>query len=96
MRKSIDYLNDALELIGNVSDSKKANRLGIAKQTLSQYKAGQHIMDDYACFMVARILGIDPLTCVSSANYEREKNEEKKQFWLEVWSEREAQQDKEN
>ena len=96
MKSSIEYLNEALKVIGDSSNRKAAQRLGIANNSISQYLSGKRAMDNYACFMVARILGIDPLTCVSSANYEREKNEEKKQFWLEVWSEREAQQDKEN
>lgn len=87
MRKSTEYLNDALELIDGMSDAKKARELGIAKQTLSNYLNGGRIMDDYACVIVARTIGINPMLCICSANYDREKNEERKQFWLDLWSE---------
>ncbi len=87
MRKSIEYLNDALTLIDDMSDTKKARELGIAKQTLSNYLNGERIMDDYACVIVARTIGIDPMLCISSANFDREKNEERKQFWLNLWNE---------
>lgn len=87
MKSSIEYLNEALKVIGDSSNRKAAKRLGIANNSISQYLSGKRTMDNYACFMVAKILGIDPLTCVSSANFEKEKNEEKKQFWLDLWNE---------
>lgn len=90
MKSSIEYLNEALKTIGNPTNREAAKVLGVAHNSISQYQSGKRTMDDYACFMVARILGIDPLTCVSSANYEKERNEEKKQFWLDLWNEIEA------
>ena len=96
MRTSIDYLNEALKLIDDRSDAKKALELGIAKQTLSNYLRGERIMDDYACVLVAKTIGLNPMLCISSANYEREKNEEKKQFWLDLWDELNSQISREN
>ena len=91
MKSSIEYLNEALNSIGNPTNREAAKILGIAHNSISLYQSGKRTMDDYACFMVAKILEIDPLTCVSSANFEREKNEIKKQFWLDLWNKIEAQ-----
>ena len=86
MKPSIEYLNEALEII-NTSDRQAAKELGIAQSSISLYKSGERTMDNFACFVVADILGIDPLLCLCSATYEREKSEDKKQFWLNLWNE---------
>ena len=90
MKKSIEYLNEALATIGNPSNRDAEKILGIDHSSISLYLSGKRTMDDYACLMVARTLGIDPLPCISSANFDREKNEEKKQVWLDLWNELET------
>ena len=87
MKTSIEYLNDALTAIGNPPDREAAKVLKIASGTISNYRTGKRTMDNFACLMVAKILDIDPLLCVSSASFEAEQNEEKKQIWLDLWNE---------
>lgn len=38
-------------------------------------------MDDFACIMVGRVLGIDPMKIIAACQEEREKNQERKEFW---------------
>lgn len=81
MKKSTEYLKEALEKMGNMSDAKKAERLKISRQALSSYQIGNRIMDDFMCILVARELGIDPLEVIAAANMEREKSQERRDFW---------------
>lgn len=81
MKKTFEFLQDALEKLGDLSDRKKAEQLKISPQALSDYKSGNRVMDDYACIVVAEYLGIDPLEIIAAANMEREKNQAKKDFW---------------
>ena len=81
MKTSRDYLEEALEKMGNMSDTEKAKRLKIAQPTISQYRTGARKMDDFACIMVGRVLGIDPMKIIAASQEEREKNQERKEFW---------------
>lgn len=81
MKQSRDYLEEALTLMGDMSDTEKAKRLKIAQPTISQYRAGNRKMDDFACIMVARVLGIDPMRIIAACQEEREKSEERREFW---------------
>lgn len=86
IKKSIEYLNDALETIGNISQTEAAKTLGIAQNTLSQYKQGERIMDDYACIVVAETLKIDPLIVITAANIDREQGKKTpNESRLEAW-----------
>lgn len=81
MKQSREYLEEALTLMGDMSDSEKAKRLKIAQPTISQYRTGARKMDDFACIMVARVLGVDPMRIIAACQEEREKNEERREFW---------------
>lgn len=81
MKLSTDYLQEALEKLGDMPDAKKAEVLKFSKQALSSYKSGERMMDDFACIMVANQLGIDPLEIIAAANMEREKTQERRDFW---------------
>lgn len=81
MKTQREYLEDALEKMGNVSDAEKAKRLKVSRQTISAYRKGERTMDDFMCIMVARELGIDPLEVIAAANMEREKTQERRDFW---------------
>lgn len=48
MRKSIDYLNDALKVIGDVSEAKKAAILGLTPQELNRYTKGLQVLTPWA------------------------------------------------
>ena len=81
MKLSTDYLIEALEKLGEMPDARKYERLKLHKNTVNQYKRGERIMDDFACIMVANELGIDPLEIIAAANMEREKTQERRDFW---------------
>lgn len=81
MKLSSDYLQEALEKLGEMPGFRKAETLKISPQALSGYKNGERIMDDYACIVVAEYLGIDPLEIIAAANMEREKTQARKDFW---------------
>ncbi len=81
MKASRDYLLEALEKTPGSSGEEKAKALKISGNTLSQYKRGERIMDDFACIMVGRMLGIDPMKIIAACQEEREKNQERKEFW---------------
>ncbi|MCL6263164.1 hypothetical protein [Craterilacuibacter sp. RT1T] len=81
MKNARDYLEEALLKMGEISDAKKAEKLKISRQSISAYRKGERIMDDFMCIMVARELGIDPLEVIAAANMEREKTTERKDFW---------------
>lgn len=81
MKKSNEYLQEALDRLGEMSDRKKAEVLKLSPQAISGYKSGERVMDDFACIMVANTLGIDPLEVIAAANMDREKNQARKDFW---------------
>ncbi|WP_374497406.1 hypothetical protein [Vogesella indigofera] len=81
MKASKDYLLEALEKVEGKTDGEKAKALKIAGSTLSQYKSGKQQMDDFACIMVARVLGLDPMEIIAACQEEREKSEERREFW---------------
>lgn len=81
MKASKEYLEEALSAMGDVSDTEKAKALKIAGSTLSLYRSGDRKMDDYACIMVARVLGLDPMEIIAACQEEREKSEERREFW---------------
>lgn len=81
MKQSVDYLKEALEKLGDISQNKKAAALGVTGGGMSQYITGKKIMDDYACIMVAKVLGIDGMIVIAAAQMEREKNQARKDVW---------------
>lgn len=81
MKASREYLEEALATLGDVSDSEKARQLKIDRSTLSLYRSDNRKMDDFACIMVARVLGIDPMKIIAACQEEREKSEERREFW---------------
>lgn len=81
MKSSMDYLIEALERTPGETGEDKAKHLKISGNTLSQYRRGERIMDDFACIMVGRVLGIDPMKIIAACQEEREKNQERKEFW---------------
>ncbi len=78
--KSFEYIDLAKEK-EKLTSYKLAQKTGISESSLSQYKNKKRMMDDFACFKIAEILCIDPRKIVARANEEREKDEEKKEFW---------------
>ncbi|WP_162788144.1 helix-turn-helix domain-containing protein, partial [Chromobacterium haemolyticum] len=81
MRVSSDYLREAMEKMGETSNRKAGEKLGIHGNTIGQYLSGERIMDDFACIMVAKVLDIDGMIVIAAAQMEREKNQARKDVW---------------
>ena len=79
--KSHEYIDLAIKK-ENISKYKLSLKTGISHGAISRYKSEDRIMDDYACFKIAEILCIDPRKIIARANMEREKDEEKREYWL--------------
>ena len=78
--KSFDYISELKNKTG-YSSYKLSEVSGISQSALSQYLNEGRIMDDFACFKIADMLGIDPKIIIAKANVEREKDVEKNEFW---------------
>jgi transcriptional regulator with XRE-family HTH domain len=87
MINTIKYLEEAMRVLKAESQGQLAQRLGITRPAVSQYMAGTRVMDDYTAARVAKVLGIDPLKVIAAANGEREKDSEKRDFWIRLASE---------
>ncbi|PXX51205.1 helix-turn-helix domain-containing protein [Aquitalea magnusonii] len=81
MKKSTEYLIEAIEKLGESSKAKAAERLKISRNTIVQYINGERIMDDFACIMVADVLGIQGMEIIAAAQMERETSEDRKRVW---------------
>ena len=81
MERSNEYLNAALEKLALGSDARAAKEMGILKSSLSEYRSGKRIMDDFTAAKVAKILEIHPFEIIAMCNEEREKTEERRAFW---------------
>jgi predicted transcriptional regulator len=86
MKTTLDYLNAAKTALGIESDYGMAKWLGVTKQTVSGYKSGSRIIDDYAAARIAEALGKEAIEVIAVANMEREKVSERKEFWRKVAS----------
>lgn len=68
--------------LGIKSDYALAKALGINRGTLSGYMTGKRIPDAFAAIKMAEILKVHPLLLLAEFEAESEKNEEKRNFWL--------------
>lgn len=80
--KSYQYIDLAMKKL-NMNSLNLGLYIGISRGALSAYKSGKRQMDDYACYKIAEILDIDPKEIITRSNAEREKDQEKKEFWIE-------------
>ena len=79
--KSNKYLDDAKKKLGIESDYALAKLTGISQEAVSRYRTGSRVMDDYTAAKLAEVLEIDPLEVIATANADREKDEERANFW---------------
>ncbi len=84
MRKINDYLKDLQSKDSSLRTYYRiAQFLGVSNTYM--YKARDSgILSDTHCIRIARRLGISPMEIISAKNYHSSKDEEAKQFWLEV------------
>ena len=81
MKPVIDYVEEAKEKLGLDSDAALAKHIGGGRSLISQWRNDGKVPDDYYCIRLGEVLGIDPLEVIASANYEREKSSDKKEWW---------------
>ena len=81
MKTTINYLNEAKKILGIESDYAMAQFLGVNRSAISGYRTGSRIIDDYAAAKIASAIGIDPMMVIAAANAEREKTEDRKEYW---------------
>lgn len=79
-----EYLNEVKRVKGIESDYKLAKYLGITKQAISGYQQNNRVMDDYTAAKIAKVLGIPEIQVIADANAEREKTEERRDFWRKI------------
>ena len=81
MKGTLDYLNEAKARLGLESDYALAKHLGLTVGTVSHYVNRRRVIDNYTAARLAEILGIDPIEIIATAEFEREKDEQRKSFW---------------
>lgn len=86
MKTTIQFLDEAKRILGDVSDYRLAKVIGVNQSTMSHYRQGTRVIDDYAGAKIAEILQIDSMIVISAANAEREKTEERRTFWSEKYN----------
>ena len=79
---TVEYLNETKKKLGITSDYALAKALGITKQQVSNYQRLHVKPDEYACTRIAVALGADPAKVIAEIAVEWEKNEKKREFWL--------------
>jgi len=83
MKGTIELLDEAMKVTGKKSDRQFAVWAEITPASISMYRAGTRIMDDYAAAKIAEALKIDPMIVIAAANAEREKGE-RREYWEKI------------
>lgn len=78
---TLEILDAVKKSHGLTTDTELANLLECSTAQISQYRTKKRTMDDYTASRVADLLGLDPMALIAQANAEREKNEEKREYW---------------
>lgn len=81
MRNTIFYIDEAKKKLGIESDYGLAKELGLSRAAVSLWRNGKGSMDDYAATRIAEIIGVNPLIVIAAVNVEKEKTEERKEYW---------------
>ena len=84
MKTTVYYLDKIKKVEKLGSDYALAKLIGITQSAISRYRKQISFMDDYTAVKVAKILNIDPLEIISTANAERAKTDEEKKVWKDI------------
>ena len=82
MSKTKELLLECKIKLGIKSDYKLAKALEIHTARVSTYMSGKEKPDTYTAVRMALILGRDPTEVIAEIEIEKEKNEKKRQFWM--------------
>lgn len=81
MKLIADYVEEVKEKLELKSDRQVGLHLGGSANIVSSWVNDGTRPDDYYCIRMAEILGINPLEIIAAANWEREKNQDRKDWW---------------
>jgi len=77
--KISEYLDKAKAVTG--SDGKTAEKIGVTKQAVSNWRQGTSHPDAHACANLADIIGAEELEIVAVNGMETEKTPERREYW---------------
>lgn len=81
----LQLINKAKTKLGVDSDYALAQKLGIARSSISNYRKGITLFDTIACVKVAHVLGVQPLEVIALVEIERAEKQGKNptlKFWI--------------
>lgn len=82
---TVKTANDWLDAIkaqhGFTSDYALAKALGVPQAQVIHYRKGRRAFDAMMAVKVAELLGVEPINVIASAEHERARTDERKQFW---------------
>lgn len=78
-----EYLDAVKERHEIESDYKLAQQLNITRAAVSKYRKYGKYLDNFTCYQVAESLNIDPRKVLIDIALEKERNEDKREFWQE-------------
>lgn len=84
MKTTIDYINEAMQQLDLQNDFALAKKLNLGSGTITNYRKGKRIVDDYTAAKIAELLRIPAIEVIAAANQEREQDEKKKEFWKKI------------
>lgn len=84
MKTTVQYLNEAKEALGFDSDRKLAIWMEVSTAALARYQNGERTLDNYAAAKIAEALKLDPMEVIGAANWEREKDGKRREYWRQV------------
>lgn len=81
-KNAIDtLLDEAKEKAGFKADNELALAIGVARQTISNFRKGRSTPDDYAKSRIADLTGRSLQEVTARIELENEPNEEKRKYW---------------
>lgn len=84
MNTTNEFLDAVKAKQGLASDYALCKFLGESTARIGNYRSKRSFLDDLMAVRVAKLLEIDPLYVIASANLERAKKESEKSAWLDI------------
>lgn len=85
IKSPLDYLDQLMQQEGLSSDYQLSKHLGVSRQLVSNWRHHRAIMDPYHCWKLADALDVDEREIEAAANYQRDKVDKKREYWLGKW-----------
>jgi transcriptional regulator with XRE-family HTH domain len=84
MQGTRDFLDALARQYGGASDYALAKRLGVSKQSISNYRSGIRYIGDELAIRIAAELELDPAYVLACVNAEREREPTVSRVWQEL------------